>query len=1203
MLLKRLLLGLLLLPLGATAQRAIWTDDQHEPATGRLQAARTLRLYRPVAVQLGALRAALRSAPTGEPARRSAGSRTPDVVLSLPQPGGGTERFRVRQVAVMAPGLAARFPEIKTYQAWGIDDPSAVARLDVSPAGFHAQVQASGGRSYYLDPVSAGDTVHHRVFYKTDINMAAGAWHCGVRNKDTTADSGNRKTTKRGTAANEPVVLRTFRLAVACTPEYAQVKGNTLVKVLAAIVSTVNRVNGVYEKELAIRLVLVDGNDKLVFLNGTGPRANPVYSNSNGDAMLSQNQRNVDRLIGSANYDIGHVLSTGGGGVAYTPAVCDSEYKAGGVTGAPNPSGDAFDIDYVAHEMGHQFGANHTFNSTKELCDDGNRNPETAYEPGSGTSIMAYAGICSPENVQLNSDPYFHSVSYEEIRDYVEGEGSCGTSTTTANRPPVPEAGPAYYIPKSTPFVLTGSGTDPDGDALTYSWEEFDRGPENLINSPSGNDPIFRVFPPVVSPSRYFPRLADLVRNTQVLGEQLPTYGRRLHFRLAARDNRTGGGGLAYDSTSLGVVSAAGPFVVQTPNVNSVRWQAGAPAQVSWSVAGTTAAPISAAQVDILLSSDGGNTYPTVLLAATPNDGFENITLPLDLAATARARVMVRATGNVFFDISNADFTVVATPAPTFFLSPEAAATNTQLLVCPGASVATTLAVGALRGFTGDVALTTSSTLPAGISISFGSASVAAGSSTALTLSAAAGTAAGTYQLTLQGSSGSQTQTQTLTFTVRPAVTAAPALVAPTAAQLMPLRPYFSWNTVPVATSYELQLATNAAFTTGTANFPNLTGTSFGLAAPLSAGTTYFWRVRGLSDCGAGPYSTARTFSTSDETCSAMAASTGLPATLATTPNARLTSVLSVQPNGRVAEVRVRGLQLTAADVADFEITLTSPGGRSAVLLPRGTCPATANLQVSFDDLAGIAPTCATLNTDATVRPATSLHDLTLSTVSGNWTLTISGPAAASNSGATLTAWSLELCILNEPPPAPASLLAVRSPAGNATQVALSWSGEATAKATYYQLQRSFQANTSFADLAAAIASSPAAPALSYTDVVTENGRYYYRIRACNTTGCSAWTPEAQVLGTQTTSQLPDLTVVPNPSSGQFRVQLNNIQHGAILLSVRDVLGRELYVRALRKDMNTWQHSLELSSFSTGVYLLHLTLPDGTSTIKRLIKE
>ena len=325
------------------------------------------------------------------------------------------------------------------------------------------------------------------------------------------------------------------------------------------------------------------------------------------------------------------------------------------MTGVPNPAGDAFDVDYVAHELGHQFGAEHTFNSVLENCGGGNRAAESAYEPGSGSTIMAYAGICGADNLQPNSDPYFHSHSYDQILTYLAGT-ACATTTATGNQPPAVEAGAHYRIPLNTPFALTGAATDPDGDALTYAWEEHDLGPAGSPEAPEDDAPLFRFFPPTTSPSRTFPRAIYLLNNTTTKGELLPTYARRLRFRLVARDNRLGGGGVAYDTVSVSVIGTAGPFRVTAP-VTAATWLAGVPRQVTWDVANTAAAPVSAAAVDVLLSTDGGLTFPTILAAATANTGCATVLVPAG-TSTARARIKVQATGNIFFAVSPADFPI-----------------------------------------------------------------------------------------------------------------------------------------------------------------------------------------------------------------------------------------------------------------------------------------------------------------------------------------------------------------------------------------------------------------------------------------------------------------------------------------------------------------------------------------------------------------
>lgn len=672
-----------------TSPDRVWTAvDDSQLAARPIERQMIPNKYRTFRLDHAAVRSILDAAPE----EFSGTSRFQQTTLTLPMPDGSFARFRIERSLIVEQGLADKYPELgRTYRGFGIDDPTATVRLDLLPKGFHAMVLSPRG-TVLVDPYTDGDTDNYLTYFKRDVPQRS-SFSCefeGQKAFDAMFSLEKDAHQELIPDAASPEVtsgsqLRTYRLAVAATTEYATaVGGNTVAGALAAQVLIMNRVNGVYERDLAIRMVMIANNDLIIFAgdnltcgaanNEACTTVNDPYTNNDGQTMLAQNQNKITAVIGSANYDIGHVFSTGGGGIASLQVPCKTASKARGVTGLGNPVGDPFAIDYVAHEMGHQWGGNHTMNGCS-------RTASTAYEPGSGITIMAYAGICGSQDLDGHSIDTFHVKSLEEIVAYSQtGTGnSCAVTTSTGNTPPAVSVvgGPSFNIPKGTPFALTASATDSNGDSLTYDWQQYDLGPSGAGQVPNsdadgGARPIFRPFLPSSSPTRTFPQIQHILDSANVppatippanefmTGEVLPAITRTMTFQVVVRDNRADGGGINTASATVNVDGNSGPFAITAPNT-AVSWAGNSNQTVTWNVVNTTAAPVSAANVRILFSADGGVTFPTVISASTANDGTESITVPN--IATTTGRIKVEAVGNIFFDISNANFTVTAGPA------------------------------------------------------------------------------------------------------------------------------------------------------------------------------------------------------------------------------------------------------------------------------------------------------------------------------------------------------------------------------------------------------------------------------------------------------------------------------------------------------------------------------------------------------------
>jgi subtilisin-like proprotein convertase family protein len=922
-------------------------------------------------------------------------------IIQIPMPNGTSANFRIWESATVAPELAAQFPLLKTYTGQGITDPTATIKLDWTEFGFHAMILSSVTGSYFIDPFDVQTKVNYISYFKTDFTKADKFLE--VRPI--------KKNKKKGVIASTDnvqagacvgVQLRTYRLAVACTHEYAIAATGlatpTVAQTLAKIVTTVNRVNGVYEKELSVRLVLIANNSLIVFPTAAG---DPFTGNDAPNTLIDESQTVIDARIGNANYDIGHTFSTGGGGLAGLGVVCITGQKASGITGSTQPVGDPYDIDYVAHEMGHQFGGEHTFNSSNDFC-GGNGSSTANSEPGSGTTIMAYAGICFPDNLQNNSDAYFNAISFDQITDYaVLGSGNgCAVRTATGNTAPVVNAGVDYNIPLSTPFILTGSATDANNDALTYCWEQINiGGPFGNWNAPAGDAPIFRSFTPVTTGTRFFPKLSDVRSNVTTIGEILPSYARLMNFRLTARDNKAGGGGVCRDEMAVQAVAGTGPFVVTYPNTSGIVWFVNDFQRVTWNVAGSDIGLVNCKNVSIQLSTDGGQTFPITLLATTSNDGAEDIIVPNNISSTVRIRVI--AVGNIFYDMSNFNLTIQNPTAPSFsFNTPDVVA------VCAANSGSTTLKTASLGSFNTPINLVATLN-PAGTTVSFGTNPLAPGSSTTVTLNNTSSLAPGSYTVRITGTAGAVVKTRDIVFITGSGGSAPTTLSTPANSAIgVVIKPSFNWTAVSGALSYTLEISSNSSFSTIDQTINNITALPFTLTSPLNENTAYYWRVKSVNGCGTGlPTNTPNVFKTGLNSCRI---SNDVPKIISASGAPTITSTLVVPASlgVTITDVNVVGLDITHTFINDLSVSLRSPAGTTVVLF-NGICNQEADFNLNLDQQAATTNFPCPPTGGGVVRPANSLAAFNGQSSTGTWTLTVAD--AADEDGGTLNGWGLSI--------------------------------------------------------------------------------------------------------------------------------------------------------------------------------------------------
>ncbi|NAS10646.1 reprolysin-like metallopeptidase [Poritiphilus flavus] len=909
-------------------------------------------------------------------------------ILHFPDQKGKLVAYRVVETPVLAPELARKYPSIKSYTGYALQGHSRI-RFSISHKGFQGMIVYTGTeKTLFIDKSSDNGDVY--VVYPKDS-------HTGYANKlvcntPSAAIMGLGPTVAK---LVDDQILRRFRIAVSATGEYTQFHGGTVADALAAINGTLTRVNEVFERDLGVTLELVATTDQVIY---TDPETDPYSGNLN-----AQVQTTLTSEIGEANYDVGHLFhrANNNGNAGFIGSVCRDNQKGSAFAATTAPQGDIFDLDFVAHELGHQFGANHTWSFESE-------GTQVQAEPGSGTTIMGYAGIAGANNVAPNGDDYFHYFSIQQITDYLETV-SCAQETALTNSPPVITPTGNFIIPKSTAFVLTANATDPDaGDVLTYAWEQIDDGVVTNEtfgpNRPNGAN--FRSLRPSSNPARYFPRLSEVAQGnlTQTdpelnsAWETVSDVQREMNFALTVRDNAEPGGQVSSDFVNISVQNGSGPFRVTSQSGAEV-YTAGSIQQLNWDVANTDQLPVNAQFVDIFLSTDGGLSFPIQLAQNVVNDGEHEVLIPGD--ATTSARIMVKASDNVFFAVNTTNFTIQQTDVVLSF-------SELDYEVCQPDNLVIPFTLQTFGAFSEEVTFSLIGA-PAGLSSAFSPAMASANNTDVdLTLSGTAGVTPGTYPVTVRGEWTGGSAEVDLNLSIYDAAFSDVVLSTPAnSSTTVSLNPLFEWEANASATSYDIEIATDVAFGTIVAA-ANVAVPRY-KALGLNQETQYFWRVRPKNSCGDGNFSSPFDFQTVAVNCKTITAS-GLPINIPAVGTPTITSTVSFINNLPINDLRVT-LDLEHSFLADLTISLTSPQG-TTVTLVANSCGDLSDINAVFTD-SGPSFNCqGNPGISGTVKPLGALSSFAGESLLGDWTLTIADSAPAD--GGVLNNFSLEICVEGE---------------------------------------------------------------------------------------------------------------------------------------------------------------------------------------------
>lgn len=1137
------------------------------------------------------------------------------VQVELPTASGDFRSFRLVESPVMAPELSAKFPMIKTYAGTALDGSGAIVRLGVGPYGFHAFIFEQDGRANAVTSFEPGSTAPVYMAYEQG-KMPNFQVRCGTEDGHTEHIDMARPTLEPSKGAQDrgagpPVTLKRYRLAVAAKAEYSNFispSGDTAT-IIAAIVTAVNYIAAIKERDLNVRFELVPNLERLVFLV---PSADPYTGNLVSDWM----DQNVDVLndrIGGNNYDIGHIFGkfvTGSAvGVAIPGSTCNLNLKAKGSSSENSPNNTRFYL-VAAHEMCHQLNGRHTW-SNCSTDSQTQLNAPTAFEPGSGSTVMGYPGACGTNDIQGNNDAYYHASSIAETKLFMtQGNGRlCGTTITTTNNAPdvsIP-LGAGVVIPRSTPFELTAQASDPDGHPLTYCWEQMDLGPTSVLGQPSGNAPAFRSFPPVTSPTRSFPRITTVLAGSANKNEVLPTYARDFNFRVTVRDNQSGGGGINSANVKFSATADAGPFRVTSQNGSNLTWRVGEYQEISWDVAKTDLPPVNCSKVNILLSVTGGTdgTFPIVLATDVPNTGRACVLVPK--VRTATGRIKVEAANNIFYNTSRSNVSIDTVATAGFSVC---APISTARVCLPQPFVAD-LTMFARSGFSSPVQLSATG-LPTGVTARFEPNPVAPGATAQMILSYSGNVAEATQTVTIRGTAGNITDETTIALTYVSNNFSSLALTAPADGSLSAGQtPTLTWVTAADATSYEIQVAESPTFEAATIKISQsgLTTGSFAVTAPLEKAKRYFWRVRPVSECGPANWTDPYVFATTLDACTTVT-STDIPKQITLGLNT-VESKITVNDSGVLSDVNVLQMKGNHTSFNDLAARLIAPDGTNTVLFANRCGAVNSNFDLGFDNNAGVtAFPCPPPSNSTVIKPSGNLDLLNGKDAKGTWILRVADNT--SGGGGNLTGFALQLCFAKQvEPPVLVNNNVLKLVVGNSASIATpllqaqdNQSGPADLKFTVTALPKSGELRLNGVLLKAGDQFTQTdidQGKIAYTNTGNNSGDYFKFIVADPDGGYVVGTFKIELsVAAFEPNQSIAFRLSPNPAVDRLRLDFSEILPSDTRVTLVNAAGQQVRQWTLVSGQNTAQ--LDLAQLPSGVYALSLENNQGKAAKKVVIR-